>query len=322
MRRVSIPPIDVDHDVLETQGRDVVDERIVLRFRRLPTPLPLARRGEGVPFHLGIGGVVSQNRGHAVVEQVLVQAVGGVVQVPLVRADEPRRDLEGLAGSEIRLEVVAIARLERGPAGRAIARDRDAADAPLPADVDAREAAVVHGNEGNEQPVALGDGEHFPIAGDQRLVIDARLVGSARVVLDVRYADVFTTRYEMNVEALLLVDRDRLAGLVDDEHGMTHRARPFMGVPDGLQLHGGIGADKGDRDLHAIVLLDRGVSVAPLRRDLGSRDIDPANQGDRGTRRGPIPAVRPPKFVEGERPIGADAHGQPRVGRVQRPAQR
>ncbi len=104
IRRIAVPPSDINDDILEPQGCNVIDERIVLGLRGNPTALPLAGRGKGVPFHLRVTGVLPQGRGHRVIEQVLVQAVRHIIQVPLVRAKKRGRHLEGLAGGEIGLE--------------------------------------------------------------------------------------------------------------------------------------------------------------------------------------------------------------------------
>ena len=117
IRRIAVPPPHINDDILEPQGRNVIDERIVLGLRGNPTALPLASCRKGVPFHLGVTGVLPQRRRHRVIEQILVQAVRHIIKVPLVRANECGGHLELFAWGKIGLESIAVARLDMAPAG-------------------------------------------------------------------------------------------------------------------------------------------------------------------------------------------------------------
>ena len=122
--RVALPPVDVQDDFLKAERRGRVDQGIVVDLGRIPTALALAGRRERVPFHLGIAGIVPDESGQRVAEQVFMHAVRGIVHVALVGAEEGRWHLERLARRQVGLEIVPAAGAQPQPAAFRQARDR------------------------------------------------------------------------------------------------------------------------------------------------------------------------------------------------------
>ena len=118
------------------------------------------------------------------IEQVSVQAVGGIIEVALVRANETGRYLEGLTGGKIGFETVAVAGFHMGAGRRIMRRDSHAPNAPLPAKVNTLRTARIN-NRQRDVIFALRDADVLAVVLGKQIVVNADGVRNGAVISDV-----------------------------------------------------------------------------------------------------------------------------------------
>ena len=173
-----------------------------------------------------------------------------------------------------------------------------------------------------DEVLLLADRQRLLVAGVERVAVHADRVGQAAVIVDIADAGVLWRSDNLQIKALLCVDRDRLVRLVVDEHRMPHRAGTATGVPDRGQLERRGGVGERQRELGAVRMVDDAVLEDPIQRVRHPVDVCSAEEGKRGGRRRPVPAGRAGQLPKVQPLVRSHADDQRRVGSGQGPTRR
>lgn len=243
---IARPPADINHDLLEPQRRDVINQRVKLRLRALPAARQNSGRAKRVPLHLRVARILAHHRRQAVVPEITAQAVAGIADVAAVGANETGRRDETLAGREgdLGLRPVAAAHLQSPVA---VSFGDDLAEAPLDADVHAMLTTDIEHGVRNE----LAVGMCANLASGSRLQLVPINAGAVR-----RFAAGVKGPHcqrpfpgQLYIKCGRLTEDDRFVGPIGDLHRMPDRSASRRGLPNRGQFQRGLLARKLQRHL-------------------------------------------------------------------------